>query len=413
MNSKTFPRAEFNSLYKKIIAKNRQRERRWLSEFACPSTSAKRRTNEEIPDKYNIRAAFSHDADRVIHCRAYARYIDKTQVFFLVENDHITHRVLHVQFVSKIARTISRCLRLNEDLTEAIALAHDLGHTPFGHAGEEFLAEILARKGAGTFVHNAQSVRILETLENGGKGLNLTLQVLDGVLGHNGELLQQEMRPADGLNWKMFDDNRHKCFMVPKADKRTYPSTLEGCVVRVADVISYIGRDIEDAIEVELISRDDLPKEATAVLGSTNRKMIDNLAMDVIHNSVDKGAVCFSGPVFDALKRLMAFNYERIYGAEIIQEEKRRLRNVFCELFDAYLDDLAVGREKCPIGEHIRNYGETYPQQYCHSRLIADFIAGMTDDYLIEQYRERFVPQSLGYRLGGPKPKHGLGVVKV
>lgn len=413
MTAKMFPRPEFRSLYNKIIAKNRQRERRWLSQFACRSGGALRRNVEEIPDKHNIRSAFTHDADRIIHCRSYARYIDKTQVFFLVENDHITHRVLHVQFVSKIARTISRCLRLNEDLTEAIALAHDLGHTPFGHAGEEFLAEILAQKGAGTFVHNAQSVRILETLENGGRGLNLTLQVLDGVLGHNGELLQQELRPAEGLDWAAYDAHRNKCFLVPKADKQVYPSTLEGCVVRIADIISYIGRDIEDAIEVELISREDLPKDATAVLGATNRDVIDNLVMDVIHNSVEKGAVCFSEAVFQALKRLVAFNYERIYRADVIQEEKRRLRNVFAELFDAYLDDLVAGRENCPIAAHIRNYGETYAQQHCNTRLVADFIAGMTDDYLIDQYRERFVPQSLGYRLGGAKPKHGLGILKV
>lgn len=413
MSDSIFPRQEYLSLYKRIIVKNRQWERRWLSKFACPSSEAKRRLKEDIPDESNIRLAYAHDADRIIHCRAYARYIDKTQVFFLVENDHVTHRVLHVQFVSKIARTISRCLRLNEDLTEAIALAHDLGHTPFGHAGEEFLAKILAQKGAGTFVHNAQSVRVLETLEKDGQGLNLTLQVLDGILGHNGELLMQELRPANGLDWSTYDENRHRCFMVPGADKRVYPSTLEGCVVRVADVISYVGRDIEDAIEVNLISRSDLPEDATAILGLTNRTIIDNLVMDIIHNSIEKGAVCFSQRAFDALKLLREFNYQRIYFAEIIQEEKKRLSNVFQALFDAYLDDLTTGRDESPVVNFMKHNGESYSQKYCKARMVADFIAGMTDDYLIGQYRERFVPKSLGYCLEGPRPKPRLGITKI
>ncbi|MCC6127483.1 MAG: HD domain-containing protein [Pirellulales bacterium] len=413
MTPQIFPQAEYRKLYGNLIVTNRRREKRELSDFACLSKNAKRRNTEPIPDKDNIRPAFAHDADRVIHCRAYARYIDKTQVFFLIENDHITHRVLHVQIVSKISRTLSRVLRLNEDLTEAIALAHDLGHTPFGHAGEEFLAELMRDKGAGTFVHNAQSARVLETLENGGNGLNLTLQVLDGVLGHNGELLQQELRPVDALTWELYDANRHRCFMVPKADRGVYPSTLEGCIVRVADVISYIGRDIEDAIEVELIKREDLPQDATVVLGATNREVIDNLVMDIIHNSVDRGAVCFSEEIFVAMKKLMAFNYERIYHAPQIQEEKRRLRNVFRELFDAFLEDLAQGRDESPIATHIKNHVNSYEQGYCHARIVADFIAGMTDDYLVNQYRERFVPQSLGYRLTGSRPKTSLGIIKI
>ncbi len=413
MTAQIFPRPEYAKLYGGIIVANRRRERRWLSEFACRSEAAIRRDAETIPDRQNIRPAYAHDGDRIIHCRAYARYIDKTQVFFLIENDHITHRVLHVQFVSKLSRTISRALRLNEDLTEAIALAHDLGHTPFGHAGEEFLAELLRNKGAGTIVHNAQSARVLETLENGGNGLNLTLQVLDGVLGHNGELLQQELRPTDGLSWETYDANCQRCLTVPHADKSVYPCTLEGCVVRVADVVSYVGRDIEDAIEVELIRRDDLPHDATDVLGKTNREVIDNLIMDIIHNSVDSGAVRFSEPVFEALKKLMVFNHERIYCAPQIQEEKRRLRNVFQELFDAYLKDLSDGREESPIAQHIRNHVDGYGEKYCHARIISDFIAGMTDDYLVNQYQERFVPRNLGYRLTSPAPRPRLGITKL
>ena len=174
-------------IFNEIIKNEYKREAKTLSRYACKSSESIRFKEEKIPDRSTIRPAFFHDADRIIHSKAYTRYIDKTQVFSLFENDHITHRVLHVQLVSKIARMIGRCLRLNEDLIEAIALAHDLGHVPYGHEGERYLNEICQKNNLGYFCHNAQSVKFLMELERRGKGLNLSLQVLDGVLSHNSQ----------------------------------------------------------------------------------------------------------------------------------------------------------------------------------------------------------------------------------
>jgi len=395
-----YPRSEFSGIYTAIIKENAWREREFLSESACRSWDAVRRRKEDIPDRHNLRAAFAHDADRVMHCRAYSRYIDKTQVFFLLENAQITRRVLHVQFVSKIGRTIARCLNANEDLVEAIALAHDLGHAPFGHAGEEFLGKMLQERGGGTFIHNAHSVRLLDVLESEGKGLNLTLQVLDGVLGHNGEIVSQELVPGSGLDWDTLDANCARCLLEPGADRDIYPSTLEGCIVRIADLISYVGRDIEDAIEVQLIKRDDLPKNATDLLGATNRDIINNLVMDAIHNSHQKGRIVLSEQVFKALEELKTFNYERIYFSDTIMVEKKKLQEVFTRMFDSYIKDLANNNRASAIYTgHIRYLGEEYLEKNVPARVATDFIASMTDDFLLEQFREKFVPRSLGSRL--------------
>jgi dGTPase len=210
---RNYPDEKYKEVYRKIIANNLDIEKSILGDFSCMSAEALRRTKERLPDMHNIRPAFFHDTDRIIHCKAYSRYIDKTQVFSRVKNDHITRRVLHVQMVSKIARTIGRFLRANEDLIEAIALAHDLGHAPFGHVGESIIAQIVEGKGEGSFVHNAQSVRLLDRIENSGQGLNLTLQVLDGILGHNGEFWEQKIEyDPSKLTWDNFDNNVAKCF---------------------------------------------------------------------------------------------------------------------------------------------------------------------------------------------------------
>jgi dGTPase len=288
---------------------------------------------------------------------------------------------------------------LNEDLAEAIALAHDLGHTPFGHAGESFLAEILQEKGCGTFVHSAQSVRILNTLEEWGRGLNLTLQVLDGVLGHNGELLHQELQPREAPSWEKLERDYKSCLMTPGADKKVYPSTLEGCVVRIADIISYVGRDIQDAIEIKLISYEDLPEGPTKILGATNRDIINNLTMDIIRQSLGQDSIRMSKEVFEALRAFMTFNYERIYLSAPIQDEKRRLRDVFRQLFNKYLEDLRQQEKASPIVEYADKFSGGYQTYTPPARIVTDFIAGMTDDYLIQQYQEQFVPRSLGYRL--------------
>ncbi len=328
-------------VFSKIVINNFNRERRTLSKHACMSRKGIRKDpdRERVPDRENIRPIFFHDTDRIIHSLAYSRYIDKTQVFYLFENDHITHRVLHVQFVSKIARVIGRCLRLNKDLIEAIALGHDLGHAPFGHDGESILNDICKRKGIGFFCHNAQSVKFLEEIEKGGEGLNLSLQVLDGILSHNGEILWQEYRPRYDKDWDIFEEEYKNCFEVDGFSSKLVPMTLEGCVVRIADVIAYIGRDIEDAITIKLIDRKEIPRSVKDIIGDTNDQIINNLVMDLIKNSYGKNYLKFSNDKYKALDELKRFNYERIYKNPKIKEHDK-IQRMFEQLFDKYLDDI-------------------------------------------------------------------------
>jgi len=250
-----------------------------LSPHATHHADARRRRPEELLER-GYRQAFSVDTDRILHSLAYTRYIDKTQVFYLIQNDHITHRVLHVQLVSKIARTIGRFLGLNEDLIEAIALGHDIGHTPFGHDGERILSDICRRNGIGSFQHNVQSVHFLERVEKKGKGWNLCLQTLDGILCHDGEVHATRLRPKPG---KTFDDlDREMAEKTENPEVALFPMSMEGFVVRMADTISYVGRDVEDAIRLNLLHRSDLPREAVRVLGDTNGTIVFNLVTDMV-----------------------------------------------------------------------------------------------------------------------------------
>ncbi len=232
-----------------ILTRNESREN-LLSEFATKSSDSTRRIEE--PDE--VRSKFFRDSDRIIHSKAYTRYIDKTQVFYLFENDHITHRVLHVQMVSKIARQIGRALDLNEDLIEAIALGHDIGHAPYGHEGETYLSELCKKHGIGGFHHNVQSVQFLDQIEN----QNLTLQVLDGILSHDGESYNQVLTPNRNKSWDILDKEIEAKI---NENIELTPMSLEGCVVRMADTISYVGRDIEDAIRMGLVERGDIPED--------------------------------------------------------------------------------------------------------------------------------------------------------
>ena len=240
-----------------------------LSGQATPNAAALRREQEDFLSE-GYRQAFSVDGDRILHSRAYARYIDKTQVFYLVRNDHITHRVLHVQLVSKISRTIGRFLGLNEDLIEAISLGHDIGHTPFGHDGERFLSELCDEHGIGAFHHNIQSVQFLDRVERKGRGWNLCLQTLDGILCHDGEVHNQMLAPWPVKTFESLAAEMAAKKADPAAD--LMPMTLEGCVVRMADTVAYIGRDIEDAIRLGLIERTDIPDACAQVLGTATAR---------------------------------------------------------------------------------------------------------------------------------------------
>lgn len=387
------------SVFSNIVLNNIKREKKIFSKFACMNHKGIRKTPllEKVPDRQNIRPIFFHDTDRIIHSQAYARYIDKTQVFYLFENDHITHRVLHVQFVSKIGRVIGRCLRLNEDLIEAIALGHDIGHVPYGHDGERFLNEICAENSIGYFCHNAQSVKMLMEIENKGE-LNLSLQVLDGILSHNGELLEKEYSPISQKSWDDFYDEYEKCFTVKDYSKKIRPMTLEGCVVRISDVIAYIGRDLEDAIALNLIKREDIPEEVASILGNSNDKIINTLAMNIIENSYDKPYLSFSNDVYSALKKLYDYSIHEIYQNEKIRSQNETIRNMFRMLYEVYQKDFDDQQSEM-YNLFISNVSESYLLKYSKNRIVIDYISGMTDDFFNNQFKTLFYPRGFGYSL--------------
>ncbi|MFH1018985.1 MAG: HD domain-containing protein [Pseudomonadota bacterium] len=355
-----------------------------LSPFASLSRDGVRRHPEEGQDE-DHRQAFAVDGDRVLHSRAYTRYIDKTQVFYMVKNDHVTHRVLHVQLVSKIARTIGRYLRLNEDLIEAIALGHDIGHPPFGHDGEKVLDALCREHGLPSFQHNLQSVQFLEHIERQGRGWNLTLQTLDGIMCHDGEIHNRSLKPRPGKTFAGFDRQREA-----KAQDRRQeliPMTMEGCVVRFADTIAYIGRDIEDAIELKLISRDDIPVRCRELLGRSNGSIVYRLVTDLIAGGLGDGAIAFSAEVSEGLKELKGFNYERIYLNPAIKKGLAKITNCYRVLFASCLDQFAKQGQAEMYANFLEEQGREYLEGRQPAAMVRDFIAGMTDAYFLRQAR--------------------------
>ena len=354
-----------------------------LSPFACYDHEAYRFYNV-IDDDF--RAPYYRDSDRIIYSLSYTRYMDKTQVFSFNENDNISKRMTHVQMVAKIARTIGRALRLNEDLIEAAALGHDLGHVPFGHAGERILNEISQEVGEGYFNHNIQSVRTLMVLENNGVGSNITLQVLDGIMCHNGELELQEYRPKKKTK-EEFLKELENTYHDKDAVKSLIPMTLEGCVVRVSDIIAYIGRDVEDAIRMGVISEDEIPSEITSVLGTKNREIINTINVDLITNSLDKDYLCMSNKVFNALKALKKFNYDHIYSKSNTKEMLVLYEDMFRQVFKHCLNDIKNNnREGHIFTIFLNDMDEKYLNNTSDERKVIDYIAGMTDDFMVKEY---------------------------
>lgn len=370
-----------------------------LQKSEIETLSTKATLNEHgvrrMPDEELIRGYrqnFSVDVDRILHSHAYARYIDKTQVFYLIKNDHITHRVLHVQLVSKIARTIGRFLQLNEDLIEAIALGHDIGHTPFGHDGERVLSAICFDLGIGYFHHNVQSVHFLENVERKGKGWNLCLQTLDGILCHDGEVHNQMLTPASERSFEALD--REIKLKTKNPETALIPMSLEGCVVRLADTISYIGRDVEDAIRLGLIKRSDLPSDSVDVLGDTNGTIVYNLVTDVIRNSHGNPFIAFSSEVSEALKQLKQFNLERIYMNARIKTHLATITKLFEVLFDTFLKDVEQENHSSVIfDQFLKGMSQKYLADYSHAEIVRDFIAGMTDQYFLSQCPAELKPE--------------------
>ncbi|MFC1812070.1 deoxyguanosinetriphosphate triphosphohydrolase family protein [Thermodesulfobacteriota bacterium] len=369
-----------------------QREIETLSPIATFSQNGIRRLQEKHLEK-DHRQTFSVDVDRILHSHAYTRYIDKTQVFYLIQNDHITHRVLHVQLVSKIARTIGRFLGLNEDLIEAIALGHDIGHTPFGHDGERILSEICRSNGIGHFQHNVQSVQFLDRVERKGRGWNLCLQTLDGILCHDGEIHNQVLQPETHKTFETLKEEMDG--KIADSETKLMPMTLEGCVVRMADTISYIGRDIEDAIRLNMIKRPDLPKASVKQLGDTNGTIVYNLVTDVIKNSVHQVYIAFSPDISEALKGLKDFNLENIYMNPMFKNNLGTIEKLFEKLFEKYIEDIENENRSSQIFTgFLEDMSEDYIENHSNGEIVRDFIAGMTDQYFLRQCPEDMRPKS-------------------
>ena len=352
-----------------------------LSEYATKSNDSIRL---KIDDE-DIRPAFFHDIDRIIHSLSYTRYMDKTQVYVREENDHISKRITHVQLVSKIARTIGRALNLNEDLIEAIALGHDMGHTPLGHEGEAILNEISLRELGEYFAHNIQSVRHLMEVEHNGKGLNLSVQVLDGIMCHNGEILSPRYEPVK-KDVEEFLKEYHGAYKDLKTFNKKAPMTLEGCVVRISDVIGYIGRDIEDAIMIGKIERDIIPEEISKVLGTTNKDIVNTIILDIINNSIDKPYIEMSKDVYNALFKLKEFNYKYIYKYSLTDEEKSYFKDGMNKIYNRYLNDIESNNKNSIIYTIFLNEQvPDYIKNTSSKRMVIDFIAGMTDDLFLKE----------------------------
>ena len=326
-------------------------EHRQLAQNAAFSDQSRGRLRPEESGESDVRTIYQRDGDRIVHSKAFRRLMHKTQVFLQPEGDHYRTRMTHTIEVSRIARTIARALGLNENLTEAIALGHDLGHTPFGHAGERTLTRALGRP----FRHNEQSLRVVDVLEKDGEGLNLTYEVRMGILGHTGE----------------YD-----------------PGTLEGWIVRRADRIAYVNHDMDDAIRAGILRAEDVPADICRILGPTPRSRIDTLVCDTIATSREAGNICMSPAVEKALLDLREFMFERVYRSPVAKGQEGKAEDMLSRLYDYYIQNPQALPE------------DFLPQMSFDGleRTVCDYIAGMTDNYAVDKYTELFVPMGWNIR---------------
>lgn len=357
-----------------------------LSKYATRSKEAIR----ELPQDEDIRLEYARDVDKIIHSSCYTRYMSKTQVFVKPINDHISTRMTHVQYVSKAARTIARALRLNEDLCEAIALGHDVGHTPYGHFGEQILNKLSKTYNNGKcFAHNLNSVRVFRVLEKNGNTTNLSLQVLDGIMCHNGEFVQEKYYPNKNKTFDDFIKEYNDCIENEGNIKRLIPMTLEGCVVRVSDIIGYIGKDIDDANRLGVFNRNMLPENVKKYLGTENAEIMNSIILDIIQNSYNKDYISMSKEVYQAVSDLKKFNYENIYYKAITEEDRKRYTNTIETLYSVYSRALDLEDKENDIYKTFLNQmSEEYNKNTPDSQKIIDYISGMTDNFLKRQYEK-------------------------
>ena len=369
------------------ILLNMKKHNQNLSMHAALDIDAIRLSNA----KEDFRTPYFRDIDKIIYSLSYIRYIDKTQVFSFENNDMISKRMTHIQLVSKIARTIGRGLSLNEDLIEAASLGHDLGHVPFGHVGEKILDKLSQKYNEGYFNHNVQSVRTLMEIENKGNGNNVTLQVLDAILCHNGEELKMKYQPVKKTK-DMFLEEYNDCYKNKEVLKNLQSMTLEGCVVRISDVIAYVGKDVEDAIRLNKIKQSDLPTDVVKVLGFTNSEIVNTIVMDIIKNSLDKNYISMSERIYSALKSLIDFNYKNIYLKANTKIQLEKINKMFESLFDLYYKQIINGNNQENIYTlFLDSMSKKYIESTTPARKVIDYISGMTDNFFIEQYKKYFL----------------------
>lgn len=370
--------------------------------FAAKGSNAVRR-NPDFDKESVWRPAYVRDVDKIMHSPYYNRYTDKTQVFSFYKNDDITRRALHVQLVSRIARSIGSVLNLNLDLIEAIALGHDIGHTPFGHAGERYISEVYHAECGRYFNHNVHSVRVLDGIFP----LNITLDTLDGIITHNGEFEMHEYYPSKMPDFDAFDKMVESCYVDEKNIERIVPSTLEGCVVRVCDMIAYLGKDRQDAARAKLTPSDTHLPDAS--IGTINAEIINNLEVNIIENSYGKPYIMLDKEHYLGLKEVKKVNYEQIYKTEkITRVLDNTVKPMMQRLYIKLLRDLKEGNKSSPIFKHHIDfvtgnhyaaktpYIETEPNQ-----IVIDYLASMTDDYCTELYEFLFPNSSVHIQYHG------------
>ncbi len=373
-------------LQQKIL---KDRKDGWVNPYRTENCAAVRRRQDWDRDKL-LRPAYVRDCEKIIHSPYYNRYADKTQVFSFYKNDDISRRALHVQLVSRIARNIGSLLGLNVDLIEAISLGHDIGHTPFGHAGERYLSECMQEHMGQYFNHNVQSVRALDGILN----RNVSLQTLDGILCHNGEFAMQEYRPVPLEDFPAFDAKYKECYTDEEAIGRLVPYTLEACVVRVCDMIAYLGKDRQDAKRANLIADDDIFDEQA--FGKSNPEIINNLIVNIVENSYGKDCIIMDDEYYQAIKAAKKENYEKIYFNEAVDAVyKEQIRPMFHMMYDRLLSDMKAQDKNSIIychhiefvKENAAAYGyEQYLETTGPEQMVVDFMASMTDDYFVDLF---------------------------
>lgn len=386
MRTHSYPMEE-NTKYPEILTAYRKSAESNEEKFLHQNAALSKDHSRFYGPEEDHRLPYKRDVDRIIHSKAYSRYVDKTQVVYLVENDHITHRSLHVQLVSSFARGIAEILRLNLDLVEAIALGHDVGHPPFGHEGEEYLSELSVEYGNGVFAHPWQSCRLFTNIEP----LNLGLAVYDGFLCHDGGMCGTKLVPRYGKTWQdHFLDKEQK---LNDPNHNILPATLEGCLVKLCDTMSYIGRDIEDAISIGILSRDKVPK---TILGTTNREILKNLASDVIQQSYDQDYISISKESYEALLVLRKFNFDNIYVHPRLKVESKKVKRSYRILFETLLDDLQINHENSYIWKNfLSNKSEKYREMASTVQHVVDYISGMTDSFFVRTLEKIIVPRRI------------------